>query len=99
MALAVFGIRSAFMFVRNAINTIAADDEQLKVDIDYMKSAIAYTLEPVVRGIVDLAKQLMFYVGYIIKAWTGINIFENANKSLKGANQQAKALSKRKSIK
>ena len=94
MVLAVFGIRSAFMFVRNAINTIAADDEQLKADIDYMKSAIAYTLEPVVRGIVDLAKQLMFYVGYIIKAWTGINIFENANKSLKGANQQAKALSK-----
>lgn len=94
MALAVFGIRSAFMFVRNAINTIAADDEQLKADIDYMKSAIAYTLEPVVRGIVDLAKQLMFYVGYIIKAWTGINIFENANKSLKGANQQAKTLSK-----
>lgn len=94
MALAVFGIRSAFMFVRNAINTIASDDEQLKADIDYMKSAIAYTLEPVVRGIVDLAKQLMFYVGYIIKAWTGINIFENANKSLKGANQQAKALSK-----
>ena len=94
MALAVFGIRSAFMFVRNAINTIAADDEQLKADIDYMKSAIAYTLEPVVRGIVDLAKQLMFYIGYIIKAWTGINIFENANKSLKGANQQAKALSK-----
>ena len=94
MALAVFGIRSAFMFVRNAINTIAADDEQLKTDIDYMKSAIAYTLEPVVRGIVDLAKQLMFYVGYIVKAWTGKNIFENANKSLKGANQQAKALSK-----
>lgn len=94
MALAVFGIRSAFMFVRNAINTIASDDEQLKADIDYMKSAIAYTLEPVVRGVVGLAKQLMFYIGYIVKAWTGINIFENANKSLKGANQQAKALSK-----
>lgn len=94
MALAVFGIRSAFMFVRNAINTIASDDEQLKADIDYMKSAIAYTLEPVVRGIVDLAKQLMFYVGYIVKAWTGKNIFENANKSLKNATGSAKALNK-----
>ena len=94
MALAVFGIRSAFMFVRSAINTIAGDDEQLKADIDYMKSAIAYTLEPLVRGIVNLAKQLMFYVGYIIKAWTGRNIFENANKSLASANKQAKALSK-----
>lgn len=94
MALAVFGIRSAFMFVRNAINTIAGDDEQLKADIDYMKSAIAYTLEPVVRGIVNLVKQLMFYVGYIVKAWTGINIFENANKGLKNANKQAKELKK-----
>ena len=94
MALAVFGIRSAFMFVRNAINTIANDDEQLKADIDYMKKALAYTLEPVVRGIVELAKQLMFYVGYIVKAWTGINIFENANKSLKSANKQAKELKK-----
>ena len=94
MALAVFGIRSAFMFVRNAINTIASDDEQLKADIDYMKSAIAYTLEPVVRKVVELARQLMFYVGYIAKAWTGKNIFENANKSLKGANTQAKELKK-----
>lgn len=94
MALAVFGIRSAFMFVRNAINTIANDDEQLKADIDYMKSAIAYTLEPVVRKVVELARQLMFYVGYIAKAWTGKNIFENANKSLKGANKQAKELKK-----
>lgn len=94
MALAVFGIRSAFMFVRNAINTISSDDAQLKADIDYMKNAIAYTLEPVVRGIVNLAKQLLFYIGYIIKAWTGKNIFENANKSLKNANGQAKKLQK-----
>lgn len=94
MALAVFGIRSAFMFVRNAINTISSDDAQLKADIDYMKNALAYTLEPLVRAIVNLAKQLMFYVGYIIKAWTGKNIFENANKSLKKANGEAKKLSK-----
>ena len=94
MAVAVFGIRSAFMFVRNAINTISGNDEQLKADIDYMKNALAYTLEPLVRGIVNLAKQLMFYVGYIVKAWTGKNIFANANKSLAGANKEAKELSK-----
>ena len=94
MALAVFGIRSAFMFVRSAINTIAGDDEQLKADIDYMKSAIAYTIEPIVRGIVNLAKQLMFYVGYVIKALTGKNIFANANKGLKDSTSSAKALNK-----
>lgn len=93
-AIAIFGIRTAYNFVRNAINTIANDDEQLKVDIDYMKRAIAYTLEPLVRRIVELAKQLMFYVGYIVKAWTGKNIFENANKGLKKATGSAKALNK-----
>lgn len=94
MALAVFGIRSAFMFVRSAINTIAGDDEQLKADIDYMKSAIAYTLEPLIRGIVNLAKQLMFYLKYIVQAWTGKNIFANANKGLDSANKKAKQLQK-----
>lgn len=93
-AIAIFGVRSAYMAVRNAINIIASDDEQLKTDIDYMKSAMAYTLEPIVRAIVNLAKQLMFYVGYVIKAWTGANIFANANKGLKNATGNAKALNK-----
>lgn len=93
-ALAIIGVRSAYMAVRNATNIIASNDEQLKADIDYMKNALAYTLEPVVRAIVDLMKQMMFYVGYIVKAWTGRDIFENANKSLKNANSQATKLSK-----
>ena len=94
MALAVFGIRSAFMFVRNSINTIAQGDKQLSDDIQYIRIALAYTIEPIVRGIVNLAKQLMFYVGYIVKAWTGRNIFANANKGLENANKQAKGLNK-----
>ena len=93
-SIAIFGIRSAYMFVRNAINKIAGDDEQLKADIDYMKTALAYTIEPVVRGIIDLAKQLMTYLGYIVYQWTGKNIFENANKSLNKAGKSAKDLQK-----
>lgn len=94
MALAVFGIRSAFMFVRNAINTIAGDDDQLRADIDYMKAALAYTLEPVVRSIVSLVKEIMVAIQNIIYALTKKNIFENANKSLKGASKSAKELRK-----
>ena len=93
-ALAVFGIRSAYLAVRSAMNTITQYDTQLKADIDYMKNAIAFALEPVVRKIVELMKTLMFYVAYIIKAWTGRDIFANANKSLKQANGEAKKLSK-----
>lgn len=92
--LAIFGIRTAINWVKSAINTIAGDDEQLKADIDYMKNALAYTLEPIVRAIVDLAKQLMFYIGYIVKAWTGKNIFENANKGLEKATSNVKGLNK-----
>ena len=93
-ALAIFGIRSIYLGLRQAINTISAGDEQLASDIKYIKDALAYALEPIVRKIVEWAKQLMFYIGYIVKAWTGKNIFENANKGLKGANKEAKELKK-----
>lgn len=92
--LAIFGIRGAYMLIRNAINTITEGDEQLKADIDYMKGTLAYALEPIVRWIVNLMKKLMQYVQYIAKAWFGINIFENANKSLEDANESAKELKK-----
>lgn len=94
MAVAVFGIRSAFMFVRRSIDMISQGDKQLSDDIEYMKIALAYTIEPIVRAIVNLAKQLMFYIAYIVKAWTGRNIFENANKGLAAANKKAKELQK-----
>lgn len=93
-AMAVFGVRSAYMAIRNAMNVISANDEQLKADIEYMKTALAYTLEPIVRRVVELAKQLMFYVGYIVKSWTGKDIFANANKGLESANKKAKELKK-----
>ena len=93
-ALAVFGLRSAYMAVRNAINVITQDDAQLKADIDYIKTALAYSLEPVVRKIVELAKQLLIFVGYLINKWFKYDIFANANKSLANANKNAKELRK-----
>ena len=92
--LAIFGIRGAYMAVRNAINVISQDDEQLKADIDYMKNAIAYTLEPVVRAIVGLVKDIMVAIQNIIFALTRKNVFENANKSLGSANKNAQKLRK-----
>ncbi len=93
-SLAIFGVRSAYMAIRSAINTIAEDDEQLAADIEYIKDTLAYALEPVVRAVVSLVKELLYMIAYIIKMWTGYNIFENANKSLKNSNKQAKELRK-----
>jgi len=92
--LAIFGVRSAYMAIRQAMSTITSQDEQLSADVTYMKNAIAYTLEPVIRSIVGLMGQLMSYVAFIINKFTGKNIFANANKSLKGATGSAKALNK-----
>lgn len=94
LVLGIFGIRGAYMAVRNAMSVISSQDQQLATDIEYMKNALAYVLEPVVRKIVDLMKTLMFYVGYIAKAWFGKDIFANANKSLKNATGSAKSLNK-----
>lgn len=93
-ALAIFGIRAMYMMVRNAVNTITASDEKLKNDIDYIKAVFAYTLEPAIRKIVEWAKLLMQYLGYIVYKWTGKDIFANADKGLKKANKQAKELKK-----
>lgn len=93
-ALAVFGVRSAYMAIRNAMDVISNNDEQLKADIEYIKNIFAYMLEPVVRKVVELVKQLLFYIGYISKSLTGKNIFENADKKLKNANKSAKELKK-----
>jgi len=93
-ALAVFGISGAFNFIKSSMSIIAQQDEQLASDIQYMRNALAYSMEPIVRIIVGLMKNLLYFVGAIIKIWTGKNIFENANKNLAGANKQAKALSK-----
>lgn len=93
-SLAVFGIRSAYMAVRNSINAISQEDDELAADIDYIKTALAYVLEPVIRKIVEWAKQLVFYIGYLIKAWTGHDIFASANKNLKKSVGSAKELNK-----
>ena len=93
--LAIFGIRSAYMLVRNAMNTIMSEDEQLKADIDYMKNLLAYALEPVVRRIVELMKTLVSYFGYLMNAWFNIDIFSKANaKALAGGVKSAKEMRK-----
>ncbi len=92
--LAIFGIRTMFNFIRSSMSTIAQDDPQLKADIDYIKNALAYTIEPIVRRIVEWAKQILVFVGALIYKWTGYNIFKDANKHLEKAKANANALQK-----
>lgn len=96
-ALAVFGIRSAYMFVRNAMGTLSQYNEQIKADTEYISYALASMLQPVIETMIQLAYKLLTYINYIAKAWFGVDLFANAsaksmNKSAKSAEKMKKSL-------
>ena len=93
-ALAIFGIRSAYLMVRKAASTISQYDEQVKADLQYIQIALASILEPVIKRIIELVYKLLQYLQIIIYQWTGKNIFANANKALKKMTGSAKELKK-----
>lgn len=100
--LAIFGIRSAYMFVRQAMSTLSQYNEQLGTDVEYIRFALATTLQPIIERIIQLVYTLLQYIGYIAKAWFGVNIFANAsakafnknNKAIAGSTSNAKKLNK-----
>ena len=101
-ALAIFGVRSILNLVRGSMNILGQYDEQLAVNVEYIRYLLASTLKPVIEAIVNLAYTLLTYVNYIAQAWFGVNLFANASlkafekqhKSMKDTNKQAKDLQK-----
>lgn len=92
--LAVFGVRSAYMFIRQSISTLSQYNKQLATDIENIRYSLASALEPIIEQIIQLVYKLLGLLATIIKAFTGKNIFANANKGLKGAVGSAKQLKK-----
>ena len=100
--LAIFGIRSAYMFVRQAMSTLSQYNEQIGTDVEYIRFVLASALQPVIERIIQLVYTLLQYIGYIAKAWFGVNIFANAsakafnknNKAIAGSTSNAKKLNK-----
>ena len=96
-ALAVFGVRSAYMFVRQSASTLAQYNEQIANDLEYMQFALASMLQPVIERLIQLAYKLLTYVNYIAKAWFGVDLFARAsadsfNKGAKSAEKMKKSL-------
>lgn len=93
--LAIFGIRSAYNFVRQSVSTLSQYNNQIATDISYIRYAIASTLQPVIERIIQLVYKLLAYVGYLAKAWFNVDIFANASVSaFNKANKSASALKK-----
>ena len=51
-SLAIFGIRSAYQFVRQSASTLSQYNEQMATDIEYIRFALASTLQPVIEWMV-----------------------------------------------
>ena len=96
-ALAIFGVRSAYMFVRQSASTLAQYNEKIASDLEYIRFALASSLQPVIEGLIQLVYKLLNYVNYIAQAWFGVNLFANASakameKGSKSADKMKKSL-------
>jgi len=97
LALGIFGIRSAFMFLRRASSDLANYDQQYATNLEYIRYALTQAIAPVLQWIVSLAAKLLGYINAIFQGWFGINLFsrgsaENFNKMKAGANGVSKAV-------
>lgn len=94
-ALAIFGVRSAYMFVRQSASTLSQYNEQIASDLEYMQFALASMLQPVIEGLINLAYKLLTYVNYIAQAWFGVNLFANASaKAMQKGSKSAEKMKK-----
>ena len=97
LALGIFGIRSAFMFLRRASSDLASYNPQYAANLEYIRYALTQMIAPVLQWIVNLAAKLLGYINAIMQAWFGINLFsrgsaESFNKMKAGASGAAKAV-------
>lgn len=95
--LAIFGIRSAYNFVRQSISTLSQYNEQMATNVEYIRYLLASTLQPVIERLIQLAYQLLTYINYIAKAWFNVDLFANASvnafsKAKKGAKDLQKTV-------
>ena len=93
MALAIFGIRSAYNAVRNAMSLVESKNNGIATQIEIMKMAIANALLPVIQKILNLVATLMMYINYIAKRLTGKYLF-NFTKAFNDVNKSANSTQK-----
>lgn len=97
LALAIFGIRTAYMLLQRASSELSSYDEQYAANLEYIRFVLTQAVAPILRYIVNLVMQLLAYVNAIAQAWFGVNLFANGSveafqKMKKGASGVSKAV-------
>ena len=102
LALGIFGIRSAYLGVRQAISTLSQYNSTLANQIQAIKLALITAIEPVINFIVNIVSKAVSFIGYILKMLFGIDIFARAtalsfgkiNAGASGASKAVKEIRK-----
>ena len=92
--LALFGIRTAYNLIRQAVSNVTQNNEGLANQIDFMKNVIAASLEPLIKRIVSLVYTLLSFINSIVTKLTGKNLFEAAKKNMQSGSKSAKEIKK-----
>ena len=95
LAMAIFGIRTAYNMLKMASSELATYDEQYATNLEYIRYVLTQAIAPVLRGIVQLAMQLLSYINAIAQAWFGVNLFSSGSaENFKKMKTQAGGISK-----
>ena len=82
--LAVFGARSAFFAVKNAIRQVLSDNEELNNTVTAIKGVFSNALAPYVERLVSIIQYGLAYLNLFIKTLTGVDMVADYNaKALK----------------
>lgn len=92
VGLAIFGIRSAYSLIRQAMSSILAGNEKMKTQFDGMKQSFYNAFAPIIEKIINLMRTLMAYVNYVWQRLFHHALF--AEKGVLNASKKAKELNK-----
>lgn len=89
MGMAIFSVRSAYMFARRAVSAYLDSNEQAANQIKAIWNVVAQTVGPIVNQIISWVATLIGYINAFIKMLTGIDLVAKGNAA--ALNKQASA--------
>lgn len=95
--MALFGIRTAYNFIRSSVSMLTQDNEQLATDIKFIQYALAQTIKPIVEFLIRAVYKLIGLINAIYTKIFGTSLFtkemvDGFNKANKSANKLRKTL-------
>lgn len=82
IALAVFGVRTAWTLVQKSISYVTSESKEMANTIKGMSVAMGAMFQPAIEAAIRGVTRLFNYIAAIWKALTGINIIAKANAKL-----------------